>query len=46
MSKYKLTELLNEYIGGGRIGTLKISFRDLVDRMEELEKSDEVKSLK
>jgi len=42
MSKYKLTELLNEYIGGGRIGTLKISFRDLVDRMEELEKSDEV----
>ena len=42
MSKYKLTNLLNEYIGGGRIGTLKISFRDLVDRMEELEKSDEV----
>ena len=42
MSKYKLTNLLNEYIGGGRIGTLKTSYRDLVDRMEELEKSDEV----
>ena len=42
MSKYNLTDILNEYVGGGRIGTLNISFRDLVDRMEELEKSDEV----
>ncbi len=42
MAKYNLTNLLNEYIGGGKIGTLNISFRDLVDRMEELEKSDEV----
>ena len=42
MSKYNLSDMLNEYVGGGRIGTLNISFRDLVDRMEELEKSDEV----
>jgi len=42
MAKYNLTNLLNEYIGGGRIGTLNISFRDLVDKMEELEKSGEV----
>ena len=42
MSKYNLTDILNEYVGGGRIGTLNISFRNLVDRMEELEKSDEV----
>jgi hypothetical protein len=42
MSKYNLTDILNEYVGGGRIGTLNISFRDLVDRMEELERSDKV----
>ena len=29
MSKYNLTDILNEFIGGGRIGTLKISFKDL-----------------
>ena len=38
MSKYNLTDILNEYIGGGRIGTLKISYKDLVDKMYELEK--------
>jgi len=42
MSKYNLTDILNEYIGGGRIGTLKISFKELVDKMEELERSDKV----
>ena len=42
MSKYNLTDILNEYIGGGRIGTLKISYRDLVDKMDELEKSGKV----
>ena len=42
MSKYNLEDLLNEYIGGGRIGTLKISFKDLQDKMDELEKSDRV----
>ena len=42
MSKYNLSDLLNEYIGGGRIGTLKISFKDLQDKMDELEKSDRV----
>ena len=36
MSKYKLSELLNE-VAGGRIGTLNISARDLVDKMEDLE---------
>ena len=42
MSKYNLTDILNEYIGGGRIGTLKISYKDLVDKMDELEKSGKV----
>ena len=42
MSKYNLTDILNEYIGGGRIGTLKISYRDLVDKMDELERSGKV----
>ena len=42
MGKYNLKDILNEYIGGGRIGTLKTSFRDLVDTMEELEKSGKV----
>ena len=42
MSKYNLEDLLNEYIGGGRIGTLKISFKDLQDKMDELENSDKV----
>ena len=39
MSKYNLSDILNEYIGGGRIGTLKISYRDLVDKMDQLEQS-------
>ena len=38
MSKYNLTDILKEFVGGGRIGTLKISYRDLVDKMDELEK--------
>ena len=42
MSKYNLTDILNEYIGGGRIGTLRISYKDLVDKMDELEKSGKV----
>ena len=42
MSKYNLTDILNEYIGGGRIGTLKISFKDLQDKMDELEDSGKV----
>ena len=42
MSKYNLTDILNEYIGGGRIGTLRISYRDLVDKMDQLENSDKV----
>ena len=36
MSKYKLSELLKE-VTGGRIGTLNISARDLVSKMEDLE---------
>ena len=39
MSKYNLSDILNEYIGGGRIGTLRISYRDLVDKMDQLEQS-------
>tara|TARA_B100000214_G_scaffold365156_1_gene332595 strand:- start:30 stop:1172 length:1143 start_codon:yes stop_codon:yes gene_type:complete len=42
MSKYNLSDILNEYIGGGRIGTLKISFKDLQDKMDELEDSGKV----
>ena len=42
MSKYNLSDILNEYIGGGRIGTLKISYRDLVAKMDQLENSDKV----
>ena len=36
MSKYNLSELLTE-VAGGRIGTLEISARDLVRKMEDLE---------
>ena len=36
MSKFKLSELLKEVVGG-RIGTLNISARDLVSKMEDLE---------
>ena len=42
MSKYNLTDILNEFIGGGRIGTLKISFKDLQDKMDDLENSGKV----
>ena len=42
MSKYNLSDILNEYIGGGRIGTLKITFKDLQDKMDELEDSGKV----
>ena len=42
MSKYKLTDSLIEYVGGGRIGTLKISYKDLQDKMDELERSGKV----
>ena len=42
MSKYNLTDILNEYIGGGRIGTLNISFKDLQDKMDDLENSGKV----
>ena len=42
MSKYNLTDILNDYIGGGRIGTLRISYRDLVDKMDQLEQSGKV----
>ena len=42
MSKYNLTDILNEYIGGGRIDTLRISYRDLVDKMDQLEQSGKV----
>ena len=42
MSKYNLTDILNEYVGGGRIGTLKISYKDLVDKMDDLEQSGNV----
>ena len=42
MSKYNLSDLVKEYIGGGRIGTLNISFRDLLNKMDDLEKSGKV----
>jgi len=42
MSKYKLTNLLNEYIGGGRIGTLRTTAKHIIDRMDELEEDGEV----
>ena len=42
MSKYNLSDLVKEYIGGGRIGILKISYRDLVDKMDQLEQSGKV----
>ena len=41
MGKFKLTELLTE-VAGGRIGTLNISARELVDKMEELENRGDV----
>ena len=41
MGKYKLHQLLTE-VAGGRIGTLNISARELVDKMEELENRGDV----
>ena len=37
MSKYNLTTILNEYIGGSRHGTINISYRDLQDTMDQVE---------
>ena len=37
MSKYNLTDILNEYVGGSKIGTLNISFKELSDKMEDIE---------
>ena len=37
MSKYNLTNILNEYIGGSRHGTINISYRDLQDAMDKIE---------
>ena len=36
MSKYNLMELLNEYVGGSRHGTLNITFKDLESEMNEV----------
>ena len=41
MGKFKLSQLLTE-VAGGRIGTLNISARELVDKMEELENRGDV----
>ena len=41
MGKYKLSQLLTE-VAGGRIGTLNISARELVAKMEELENRGDV----
>ena len=41
MGKFKLSQLLKE-VAGGRIGTLNISARELVDKMEELENRGDV----
>ena len=37
MSKYNLTDILNEYVGGSRHGTINISYRDLQDAMDQVE---------
>ena len=42
MAKLKDYFNIKEYIGGGRIGTLKTSYRDLVDKMDQLEQSGKV----
>ena len=41
MGKFKLSQLLTE-VAGGRIGTLNVSARELVDKMEELENRGDV----
>ena len=38
MSKYNLTDLLKEYVGGSKIGDYLVSARQLVNNMEKLEK--------
>ena len=38
MSKYNLQDILNEYVGGSRHGTIKISYRDLQDAMDTIER--------
>jgi len=42
MSKYNLSDILNEYIGGGRIGTLRTTAKHIIDKMDELEEEGEV----
>ena len=42
MSKYNLSDLLNEYVGGGRIGTLRTTAKHIIDKMDELEEDGEV----
>ena len=37
MSKYNLSDLLNEISGTSRVGTLNISAKELVDKMDDLE---------
>jgi len=37
MSKYNLTNLLKEYVGGSKIGVLNISAKELVNKMEDVE---------
>ena len=37
MSKYNLQDILNEYVGGSRHGTINISYRDLQDAMDKVE---------
>ena len=37
MSKYNLSDLLNEISGTSRVGTLNVSAKELVDKMDDLE---------
>jgi len=46
MSKYQLTDLLNEITGTGRIGTYLATYRELINKVDELkEKGIKVKEL-
>jgi len=40
MSKYNLTDILNEYVGGSRIGTYPSTAMDLVRTMDDLERNN------
>jgi hypothetical protein len=40
MSKYNLTQLLNEYVGGGRIGTYPTTAMQLVQDMDDLKRNN------